>query len=283
MRILETSLAQPWAILPERIDGLVEIALRENAVTPEALAAYRAKADLTGEKFTVRNDVAIIKVIGPLFKRANLFTAMSGATSYEITRRDLQAALDSPDISAILFEIDSPGGEANGCDELAKAIFNARGKKKIAAYVSGMAASAAYWIAAAAERVVVSDNAILGSIGIVIGMKDESAREERAGIKSFQFVSSQSPGKRSDPNTDIGKARLQKMVDDLAVVFIAAVAKYRGVSAKDVISKFGSGGVEIGAKAVSLGMADSVGDFEKLLASLSTPASPKTISTRRTQ
>lgn len=58
------------------------------------------------------------------------------------------------------------------------------------------------------------------------------------------------------------------MVDDLAEVFVGAVAKHRRVTTDAVIKNFGAGGVKIGAKAVAAGMADEVGQFEAVLASL---------------
>lgn len=268
MKFLDLVVSQPWALLEERAQEYLAVINGGDEPKPEVLEAYRAKSATRGERLQVRDGVGILNVEGPLFKKANLMVELCGATSYEILRRDLQTALDDPSISSILLNVDSPGGEANGCDELASAIYAARGVKPITAYVSGTAASGGYWIASAAERVVVSDLALLGSIGVVLGVQDRSAADERRGVRTIQFVSSQSPGKRPDVNTDEGKGQVQAMVDDLAEVFISAVAKHRGVSAEDVISKFGAGGVKVGAKAVAAGMADEVGQFEAVLASL---------------
>lgn len=262
MRILEMAMSAPWAMLPEAVEQVLEIAARENNPTPEALEAYRAARADNGERLSVRGNVGILYAKGPMFKHANLMTAYSGATSYDVLRRDLQLALDTPAIEAILLRIDSPGGDVSGCDELAAAIYASRGKKPITAFVSGMACSAAYWIAAAADRIVVSDVAVIGSIGVVLGITDRKKADERSGISRIEFVSSQSPGKRPDVETDEGKARVQKLVDDLGDVFVDAVAKYRGVSKATVISEFGQGGVEIGANAVKRKMVDEVGQFE---------------------
>lgn len=269
MSALEAALEAHWAMLPDRLETLHEIAARENNPTPEALEAYKAAAAERGERLTVRDGVAILDVSGPLFKRANLFVKFSGATSYEITRRDLQVALDDPSIHAIMLKVDSPGGEVNGCDELATAIYEARSKKPVWAFVSGMACSGGYWLASAATRVVVSDSAVLGSIGVVVSITDRKKAEERNGVSRIEFVSAQSPGKRPDHETDDGKNRIQRMVNDLADVFVSAVAKHRAVTEETVIQKFGAGGVEIGAKAVALGMADEVGQFETTFAALS--------------
>jgi signal peptide peptidase SppA len=275
---LDIVVSQPWVILESRADEYIRVISQPSS--PETLEAYRANQHPRGERMGIRDGVAILNVEGPLFKKANLFVEFCGATSYEILRRDLQAALDDPAVKSILLNIDSPGGEANGCDELARAIYQARGKKPITAYVSGMAASGGYWIASAADRVVISELAVLGSIGVVLGVEDRSSADERRGVRKVEIVSSQSPGKRPDVNTEEGRTQIQTMVDDLAEVFVSAVAKHRGVSSKDVISKFGAGGVKIGAKAVAAGMADEVGQFEAVLSSLKQRSSLSTSTTK---
>lgn len=268
MSALETALAAQWAMVPSSLETLLSVADRTNTVTPEVLEAYRAAHADRGERLRIRDGVAVLDISGPLFKKANLFVQISGATSYEMLMRDLHVALDDTAVNSIMLRVDSPGGEANGCDELAAAIYAARGKKPITAFVSGQACSGGYWIASAAEKVVISDLAMLGSIGVVLGVADRSKADEKSGIVRREFVSSQSPGKRPDPATDAGAAQIQKMVDDLAEVFVAAVAKHRGVDAETVIEKFGAGGVEIGAKAVAKGMADEVGQFEAAFSAL---------------
>lgn len=272
MRALDAALSAAWAMEEAALRGLLEIAARENAVTPEALEAYRAQWLERGEHARVRDGVAILDVRGPLFKRANLFAAMSGATSYEILRRDLAAALDDPDVGAILLHVDSPGGEALGTAELAEAIFAARGRKPIVAYIGGLGASAAYWIASAADEVVVDATAIVGSIGVKMAVRDRRAADEKAGVRTIEFVSSQSPAKVDDPATDEGRARIQKTIDALAEVFVGAVARNRGVDRETVLEKFGQGGTEVGQAAVDAGLADRLGSFEAVFGELAAEA-----------
>ncbi|WP_167591811.1 S49 family peptidase [Jiella endophytica] len=266
MRALTAALGTPWAILPHALEEILTIAARENDITPEALEAYRSEAVNRSETLEKRGQVAILNIEGPLFRRANLFTEFSGATSYDIARRDLQVALDDRDIAAILLNVDSPGGAVAGCGELASAI--AAATKPVAAYVGGTAASAAYWLASAANEIVVDPSANLGSIGVIVGLSDHSEQDKAMGIRRFEFVSSQSPKKRSDPATEEGASEYQRVADDLAAVFVAAVAKNRGVAEETVVAEFGGGSVLIGAKAVAAGMADSLGSFEETLAKL---------------
>ena len=64
-------------------------------------------------------------------------------------------ALEDDSIQGIVLNIDSPGGQMNGTNELANMIFAARGTKPITAYVGGLGASGAYWIASAADEIAV--------------------------------------------------------------------------------------------------------------------------------
>jgi hypothetical protein len=89
---LDAALRAVWAMEPQALEVLA-IAAREHDVTEEALEAYAAKSLANTQRARVRDGVAIIEANGALFRRANLMTAMSGATSYDILRADLQAAL----------------------------------------------------------------------------------------------------------------------------------------------------------------------------------------------
>lgn len=225
---------------------MAEIA-RENRKTPEAIAREMGKDMKDTNAASIRDGVAVIKVSGPLFRYANLMTRICGATSYELLAQDFNKAVQNPNIKGILLDIDSPGGEVNGCSELSDMIYQARGTKPIIAYASGACCSGAYWIASACDKILAADTAILGSIGVVsIFEKDDED-------KTIEIVSSQSPNKRPDINTEEGKAKIQARVDELAEVFIAKVARNRGISEDDVVNNFGAGDVSVGQHAVRNG------------------------------
>lgn len=266
MNLVSAVLASAWAIEEDWLPQILEIAARENKATPEALADFEAKSADRGERIEQRGRNAILNIEGPLFKRANMFTAISGATSYELTMQDLRAAADDDDFEAIVLNVDSPGGEVSGCDELAEAILRAKEKKPVYAYVSGLSASAGYWLTSAADFVMVSETAQLGSIGVMMGIRDDKKRQEAMGVKNITFISSQSPNKNIGPDTPEGTKVIQKRVDDLASVFVSAVAKNRQTSVETVLSNFGKGGILIGQDAVDAGMADEIGQFEDLIA-----------------
>lgn len=270
MKIWNRLSGEPWAITESALQTILEIAARENE-SPQAVAAKLGRNLQNTYSVMERDGVAIIPVTGPLFRYANLFTAISGASSYELIARDFTVALENPQIKGIILDIDSPGGEVNGVSELSNMVYAARGKKPVVAYASGDAASGAYWIASAADEIVVSDTSALGSIGVVGMYRGKSGKQS----EDVEIVSSQSPHKRLDPQTDEGRARLQLRIDSMADVFISTIARNRDVAPEIVQTHYGGGDVMIGARAVEAGLADRVGSLEQLIQELSTsPQSP---------
>lgn len=270
MRAFELAASRPWAIQEEWLSTILEIAARENNEEPEALEAKLGRPLDNTRTVRIRDGVAIIPVTGPIFRRANWFTRISGATSTDIIARDFNEALENRSVQSIVFDVDSPGGEAFGIGELADMIYAARGQKPMTAYVGGLGASAAYWLASACDEVVCNDGAMLGSIGVVMVSRDTRDRDAKAGVRDIEFVSSQSPNKRPDPLTETGRDQIQAIVDEMAAVFIGAVARNRDVTTKAVVEKFGRGGVLVGAAAVKAGLADRIGSLEGTIQDLST-------------
>jgi signal peptide peptidase SppA len=265
LRAFTKATSVPWAILPESLQQIFEIAAREHIPDFEAVAAKRARRLDGAEGVQIREGgVAVIPITGPIFRYADFFTEVSGGATVSSLARDFNAALNDPNVTAILLNIDSPGGEVAGINEFSQMVFDARGKKPIVSYVDGLGASAAYWIASATDEIIADRTAMLGSIGVVAAVPNPAARTAR----DIEFVSSQSPKKRPNPNTESGKAQIQDLVDDLAGVFVSTMARNRSVSEKKVLNDFGQGAVLVGAKAVSAGLADRLGSFEELVAEL---------------
>jgi ClpP class serine protease len=254
--VLAALLDSYWAITPDALATIVSIAERTN-LSPEALEAMRGEKLKNAYAVTVRDGVATIPVAGPMFRYASIFTRVSSATAYEDLARDFGTAVDDPRVRAIVLSIDSPGGELNGNAELSRMVYAARGKKPVVAYVSHLGASAAYWLASAADSVVIAPTAILGSIGVAATVRKSDGKSS-----TFEVVSTQSPKKRLDPEQDEGRAAMQATLDALANVFVDDVARNRGVGAATVLADFGQGGVFVGQAAIDAGLADSIGSYE---------------------
>lgn len=251
--------SQPWAILPDMLETIAAVARRDNE-NVEAVEARLGRKLQNTRTVATRGNVAIIPVTGPVFRYANLFTDISGATSLEVLAQDFTAALDNPNIASIVLNMDSPGGQATGISEFAHMV--RASSKPVIAYVDGQAASAAYWIASAADEIVLGKTSEVGSVGAVVSI-DPSRRGE-----TIEIVSSQSPKKRPDITTDEGRAQIQSRIDSFAQVFIEDVAAYRGTSVDAVLDKFGQGDMRMGKEAIAHGMADRISTLEDVISGL---------------
>lgn len=281
MKPIPNVLASPWCIEPGWMRVVFGVWSRGQLDAPalaQAKADWEARTgkgvrlefpgaavDGTGGTLRVAGDVGLLSIEGLLFRHANMLCDFSGGTTYEALARGLRAALDDRRVASILLCVNSPGGEASGVNALAKAIADAREQKPVHAYVDGMCASAAYWLASQAETITAEELSEIGSIGAVCGMVDDSAANEAAGIREIELVSSQSPGKRSKPIDEDVIGRRQTRLNNMADIFVGAVARGRGVSANMVLSNFGQGDVMIAAQAVDAGLIDALGSFSTAL------------------
>ena len=254
-----------WAISEEMLRLGAQIVFREHTPDFEAVAAKKAtRLDGTQAARMRENGVAIIEVIGPISRYGSFFTDMCGGATVDVLARDFNAALIDPSVRCILFKVDSPGGSVTGINEFAQMVFEARGKKQIVCYADGLIASAAYWIASACDEIVMDATALAGSIGVISRVSNPDAERSR----DVTFISSQSPNKNAKPTTTAGAAQIQQIVDDLAQVFVEAVARNRDVSVDMVVNDFGAGALLVGQRAIEAGLVDRLGSFEQVVSEL---------------
>lgn len=201
--------------------------------------------------------VGVLPITGPIFPRANLLTEMSGATSIAMLQHDHGIMLANRDVRRIMLLIDSPGGAVSGIADFTMRVASGATRKETRAYVSGAAASAAYWIASAASHISLDRTALVGSIGVVAAVPKQ-VQPDQDGVVAVEIVSSNAPKKRPDPQSDDGLNVIRESLNALEAVFVSDVAKGRKVTTRKVLEDFGQGGVLIGAAAVKAGMADTV-------------------------
>lgn len=265
-----------WAITEPALRSLlVSAAAQETSVT--AIAKQWGESLDGAHTAEVHDGVAVIPVSGPLMRHMDFWSWLFGGSAYEMLAKEISAAVANSNVRAVVLDVDSPGGEVTGCGELAEMIFRMRGEKPIIAYATGTCASAAYWLASACDEIFVSSTSAVGSIGCVASIRDYRLAEEKFGVREFEFVSSVSPAKRSDPATDEGAARIQAQVDALGQVFVEAVAKNRAVSNTDVLKQYGQGDVFVGAAAVEAGLADGIGTLEDIIAEFGNQSAPEAV------
>jgi signal peptide peptidase SppA len=257
---------QAWAILPEALNTLCKTI---ESISGDPLCTNKLNQAGSVAIATSKQDhTAIIPITGPIVRYSDLFAFLLGATSIDQIQSDLQRAITDPVIRNMILHIDSPGGTVAGVHELANIIAAAKSIKPITAYVSSLGASAAYWLASSADEIVIDATAAVGSIGVISTIIDDSERKTKAGINEITIVSSHSPNKHLDASTDNGRLAIQSLVDSIADVFVADVARNRGVSTETVLSDFGQGGLLVGKAAVQAGLADRLGSLSEVIQSL---------------
>jgi ClpP class serine protease len=227
------------------------------AISQESLDSLLAisKLDLTLSDDAPPNKGPAIPIRGPLFRYDNLFTQIFKGTSYESISKLIDEAQNS-DEPFIVLDIDSPGGEVNGCQELARKIKNS--KKPIIAMVTGQCTSAAYWLASAAKEIVAtSDTTMIGGLGVIrlVGTSSE---------KIHSFVSAQTPQKNPLPHEEEGRAQIQAQVDDLCSIMLMDIAKSRGVCVERVAADYGRGNVFTARAALARGLIDGIRSQEEI-------------------
>ncbi len=238
-------------------------------IDPKHEAFFLGAARRESSILSISSGVATIAIEGMLSKAGpDLLDELLGlgGTSYGDIEKALVEAIGDPAVSSIRLAIDSPGGEVFGVDEARGAIARAAAAKPVTAVNTGNIASAAYWLASAADRIVsTSPVNLTGSIGVVAVAIDRSDRDRRFGVVTV--VSRNAPDKRPDLGTEAGRAVIQDQVDALERAFIERIAEGRGVSAETVRTTFGRGRMLIavdpdGSKssALSSGMIDEVID-----------------------
>lgn len=161
-------------------DTLEEAAAERHRVNMMSTYGYRTGMQLD-KPFAFANGVAIIPVHGTLINRFHY--SWGYVTGYNYIRALLNAALDDEDVEIIVFDVNSYGGEAAGCFELAEEIRQARSRKSLLAVVDSNCCSAAYAIGSAAGRLVVTPSGQAGSIGVVTMHVDYSGMYKDWGIK----------------------------------------------------------------------------------------------------
>lgn len=209
--------------------------------------------------------IAIIPVYGTLVRRAMGLEVASGLTSYAEIAARLDAALADPQVSGILLDLDSPGGEAGGVFELAQRIRAANDIKPVWAHANDSAYSAAYAIAAAASRLTLSQTAGVGSIGVIALHVDQSVKDAKDGL-TFNAIYAGHHKNDFSPHSPLSPeaaTSLQAEVDRLYGIFVEQVAQMRGLDSDAVRAT--EAGLLFGDAAVAAGLADAVTSLDQVL------------------
>lgn len=266
----------PLLIHPGSLDAMLpalDRALRGDASTPPAIAQRDGAIDDpdADSLLQVSRGVAVIPVHGALTYRGRYDAQCNYLMGYQDFRAALGEAISRDDVEQIVLDIDSPGGEVSGCFDLADNLRLARGIKPIHASINDLGCSAAYALASAAETVSVTRTALAGSIGVVLRHVDlsEWAKAEGYKITHIYAGARKVDGNPYEPLPPAVRNRFQAEIDSLYGLFVATVARNRGLSEQAVIDT--EADTFMGGAAVDHGLADHVEPLAQLISRMQTP------------
>lgn len=204
--------------------------------------------------------VARIPVEGTLVNKLGSLRPYSGMTGYDSIRQALLSAMGDNAVEGIVFDIDSPGGEAAGCFDLVDTIYGLRGIKPMAAILTENAFSGGYGIASAVDpgSIYLPRTGGVGSIGVIWAHVDESRALDKDGL-TVTFLTHgarKADGHSEFPLSPEARDRYQAEIDAMGEIFDQTVARNRGLASKTVASF--EAGCFMGPEGVKLGLADAV-------------------------
>lgn len=259
--------SEPWMMNPVHKQALFDGV--KAVVSPQAAADFKAFDELFSgdgreKELTVTpGGLALIHVSGAISRRCGFFEWLFGCFDLLDLEREFRMAQDAENVRGILLQLDSPGGRTTGVPEAAELIAGSR--KPVVAFTDSIMASAAYYLAAGADRIVATGSATVGSIGTWISLLDMSQMYENEGLEMHVFQSGvfKGMGQAGTALTDEHKEFLQNQVDVGAEAFFQFVERHRSVN-----RVFMDGSYYDGAQAEEIGFVDQVGSFEDAVALL---------------
>lgn len=163
-------------------------------------------------------------------------------------------------IKAVVFRVNSPGGDAIASEEIYRQLELLKGKKPLVVSMAGVAASGGYYISCPGDAILASPGTITGSIGIVFGKPDLSGFYEKIGVTTEIVKRGGHADIRSmsRPATDEELALIEKIIWEYYDDFVSKVSAWRKLD-RDSVDAVGQGRVWTGKQAYQMGLVDSYG------------------------
>ena len=209
--------------------------------------------------------VAVVYGVGEVVRRAPSDSpfAQDGTMAADRVGGAIRAAVDDPDVKAILFRVDSPGGSYIASDTIWREVVRAReNDKKVVVSMGATAASGGYFVSMPADRIYAQPGTLTGSIGVAAGKILTRDLWAKLGV-NWQGVKAGANADMWSMNTDFSADQWQRFQDFLDRTyddFVAKAAEGRGMTA-DEMRRVAKGRVWTGSDARDHGLVDELGGF----------------------
>jgi signal peptide peptidase SppA len=215
-----------------------------------------------------RRDVAVVPVVRLSGVIGAVTPLRPGMTLAGIAKM-LERAFGTRNARAVALVINSPGGSPVQSRQIYLRIRQLAAEKKlpVLVFVEDVAASGGYMIACAGDEIICDPSSILGSIGVVGGSFGLQELIKKIGVERRLYTAGEhkamlDPFLPEDPD-DV--ARLKAIQREIHAIFIALVKGSRGARLKGADDVLFTGEYWAGETAVSLGLADVIGDIRSTL------------------
>lgn len=237
---------------------------KEPVLVPAA-AYLRAKRRLQLPRLFPKPVIGVLPIHGAIATENPITAELGMATDEKIISAIRLARMD-PYIRAVILHINSPGGSALASDRIHHELQCLALEKPLIAYMSNVAASGGYYVAAAAKTIVAQSTTMTGSIGVVATRLVIDPFLEKLGITS-EVLKRGAHADMIEPTRALRedeKTILEREIDGIYKGFLQVVADGRK-QPLDQIEKIAEGRVWIGTDAKKVGLVDEIGGFETAL------------------
>jgi hypothetical protein len=252
-----------WALDQKAVTGIVAELNAETYASHLARAKANSKPEV---EQTAAGNIAMIYVEGVLTKKG---ASLSAQSSTILIRQAVRDAIADDTKTGIVLVFDSPGGAIFGTHELAEDIAAGNLIKPIYAYVDGVCASAAYWIASQCREIWAGPNSVVGSVGVYTVVVDSSAQAIMAGVKVNLIASGEYKG-AGQPGTEVSDNHVAAIHAEILPIFNnfkEAIAIGRKLDPATV-DGLADGRCWVGEQGVSVGLVDVIAPLETLLGAI---------------
>ena len=244
------------------LSSLIVLLMIKGALSPHMEEGRIEKLAETVIEGTGADKILIIPVNGIITAQSSRKLFQETPSMVDSVTQQLEQARDDNDVKAVILEINSPGGGITASDIIYKEIleFKEKTSKKIIVSMQDVAASGAYYISAAADKIISHPTTVTGSIGVIMPLLNIADLVEKYGIedtsvKSGDMKNIGSPLKKM---SDEEREALHDIVDEMYTRFLNIIADGRNMKIEDV-RKLSDGRIYTGKQALENGLVDQLG------------------------
>lgn len=281
--LLDSLLARPSLLASDaKRVGLVDTLLYLDEVAPYALRTFydvdvpfvavsnfapRTGTRIFDEDWRPRSKIALLNIEGTIVDGSGGYNPISGSRS--TGSKEVLDALDrllrSPEYSALIVRINSPGGSAQASDEIWRRLRTvSRGKMPVVASIGDMGASGGYMIACGADEIIAEKASIVGSIGIFGGKVSfkgllDKLKLRAETVKTHESADAEGFGNAFTPSE---REALQNYLDAFYDRFLDVVVGATGLSKDSLDKNLAGGRVFTGSQGVQNGLVHRIGGLD---------------------